>query len=372
MSYGKISTHHLLEDAFADFTGAPYAVAISSGGMGIQAVLRAAGLKPGSRVLHQVDTCPAVPFSIINAHLTPEFVDINQESLMLDLFKMDLDQSDVSAVIATHMWGNPENLGALQAKISGRNDEVLLIEDCCLALGTKIQGRHVGTIGDAGIFSFGSTKQLQAGEGGIVTLKDENLAAELRALRHWAERTIDFGDKNYRTIGMNGRMSEFVAAVALAQLKEYPQRLASIQENVYRFSEYLQSSSLFKVHHNGLGEGDESTFSQVTLTLPRDMKIKEAKVFKDCITQELEKCGINILPGNFTPLTHFEVFKTGAYLDWTHSNAEEIDISLDFPVANSIYQNYSIGIASANFTNKRRFDLFKREFIQAESAALRK
>ena len=283
---------------------------------------------------------------------------------------MNLDQRDVSAVIATHMWGNPENIGGLQAKISESNNNALLIEDCCLALGTKINGSHVGTIGDAGIFSFGSTKQLQAGEGGIVITKDENLAKELRALRHWAERTIDFGDNDYRTIGLNGRMSEFVAAVALAQLKEYPKRLASIQENVHRFSEYLQAFSPFKLHQNLVSVDDESTFSQVTLTLPKTMTVREANSLKANITQELRKSEIKTLPGNFTPLTHFQVFKTNAYLDWTHRAAKAGGIPIDFPVAHSIYENYSIGIASANFSNKRKFELFRRKFLAAESVAL--
>jgi len=371
MSYGKISVHHQLEEAFAQFTGAPHAIAISSGGIGIQAVLRASGLAPGSEVFHQVDVCPAVPFSIINAHLTPRFVDISLESLMLDAQQLNLENAGNSAVIATHIWGNPENIGEIQARIQNSKREVVLIEDCCLALGTKINGKHVGTFGAAGIFSFGSTKQLQAGEGGIVITKDENLAKEIRSLRHWAERRIDFSENDIKTIGLNGRMSEFVAAIVLAQLKEYPRRLSRITENVLKFSEYLGASSSFNLHQTSLNEGDQSTFSQITLTLPREIEVRTARGLKDRLTNELRKSDVNVLPGNFVPLNYYEIFKNGGYLKWTNDGLGSVKEIQEFPNAKNIYENYSIGIPSANFVNARKYDSFLKIFSKAEFSVLR-
>jgi dTDP-4-amino-4,6-dideoxygalactose transaminase len=371
MSYGKISVHHQLEEAFANFTGAPHAIAISSGGMGIQAALRASGLTPGSEVFHQVDVCPAVPFSVINAHLTPKFLDISPESLMLDVQQLNLGNEARSAVIATHIWGNPENIGGIQARIQNSKSKVFLLEDCCLALGTKINGKHVGTFGDAGIFSFGSTKQLQAGEGGMVITKDESLAKEIRALRHWAERRIDFNENDIYAIGLNGRMSEFIAAIVLAQLKEYPRRLSCITENVLKFSEYLGASSPFNLHQNIVHEGDQSTFSQVTLTLPQAIETRVARELKERLTEELKKSGVNVLPGNFVPLNQFEIFKNGAFLDWTHKNLRPDKETQNFPNAKNIYENYSIGIPSANFINTKRYELFRKIFSKAEFLAFR-
>ena len=371
MSYGRISVHHKLEEAFADFTGAPHAIAISSGGMGIQAALRASGLAPGSEVFHQVDVCPAVPFSVINAHLTPKFVDINQDSLMLDIQQLKLTGVESSAVIATHMWGNPENIGGIQASIQNSKRKVFLLEDCCLALGTKINGKHVGTFGDAGVFSFGSTKQLQAGEGGMVVTTDENLAKEIRALRHGAERRIDFQENDIQTIGMNGRMSEFIAAIVLAQLQKYPDRLSRITDNVLKFSEYLSASSPFNLHRNITHEGDRPTFSQITLTLPQEIEPKMAKGMKDALTQELAKSGVNVLPGNFVPLNHFEIFKSETYLGWTHNRSASRNQTQNFPHANNVYENYSIGIPSANFLNVRKYESFKKLFTKSELLAFR-
>ena len=83
MGYGKNLVHHRLEDEFAKYIGTNYAVVVNTGGMAIQMVLRAIGIKPGDEIVHQVDTCVATSFAIINAGGTPVFSDISLESFML-------------------------------------------------------------------------------------------------------------------------------------------------------------------------------------------------------------------------------------------------------------------------------------------------
>ena len=111
----KGGIHETLEKKFSDFVGSKHAIAVNSGGMAIQLSLRALGFVPGDEVIHQVDTCSAVPFSILNAGITPIFADINPKTLMLseNSIKSMITQH-TKAIMPTHMWGNAENMAMIQ------------------------------------------------------------------------------------------------------------------------------------------------------------------------------------------------------------------------------------------------------------------
>lgn len=182
MSSGRGLVHEGLEEEFAKYVGCKYAVAVNTGGMAIQMVLRALGIKPGDEVIHQIDTCVADPFAVINAGAIPIFADIDKSTFMLSGESVESLISDkTKAIKPVHIWGNPENMDMI-LKIA-REYNLHVIEDCCLALGAKYKGKMVGSIGDAGVFSFGCLKPVQAGEGGMITTNSESLAKELRTIR---------------------------------------------------------------------------------------------------------------------------------------------------------------------------------------------
>src|SRR6478736_526104 len=216
MAYGKGLAHERLEADFANYVGAPFAVAVGSGGMALQMSMRALGVKPGDEVIHQIDTCSATAMAVLNAGATPIFADISPETFMLDQSSVSENSNEATkAVIATHMWGNPENMKMLReltAKFGWK-----LIEDACLSLGAIAQGRKAGAWGDTSVFSFGCIKPIQGGEGGMIITSDEGMARELRAMRHWGDRTIEFGVRDVEQLAWNGRMSEIVAAVVREQ-----------------------------------------------------------------------------------------------------------------------------------------------------------
>jgi dTDP-4-amino-4,6-dideoxygalactose transaminase len=148
-------------------------------------------VKPGDEVLHQVDTCVANAFAVFAAGGTPIFVDINKDDFMLSMSSV-LDQitAHTKVIMPVHMWGNPEKMS--QVTDVARKHNLYSLEDACLAFGAELDGRKAGSIADAGVFSFGSLKPIQAGEGGMIVTNDEALARELRTMRNWGDRRIWF------------------------------------------------------------------------------------------------------------------------------------------------------------------------------------
>ncbi len=167
------------EQAFADYTGAPYAVAAGSGRLGLELVLRAWGLPEGAEVLLPAYEDLSVPRTVAALGLTPVCVDIDPRTQNLDLeAALARVGPDTACVIVAHLFGNPFPVDVLRARLPAG---VRVIEDCCHAVGTTVGGRHVGTLGDAGFFSFHATKPMMTFGGCVVTTADPALAAAVRA-----------------------------------------------------------------------------------------------------------------------------------------------------------------------------------------------
>jgi dTDP-4-amino-4,6-dideoxygalactose transaminase len=125
-----------------------------------------------------------------------------------------------SAILAVHLFGNPAAVDALQTIAS--NSGIPLICDAAHAFGSDINGRRIGTFGTAEVFSFSPTKLLVAGEGGMIATHDADLARKLRVARNYG----DSGNYDPDLAGLNARMSEFHAALALRGLQGLDARIA--------------------------------------------------------------------------------------------------------------------------------------------------
>jgi dTDP-4-amino-4,6-dideoxygalactose transaminase len=360
MSYGTHLAHNELETEFCKFTGSKYAVAVGSGGIGIQMSLRALGLDRKSEVMVQVDTCSATAMAILNAQCIPRFVDSDSETFQFNgesaLQKINLN---TGAIIASHLWGNVDDMESIKriAGIAG----VPVIEDCCLALGSTQNGSHIGKSGVVGVFSFGSTKPIQAGEGGIIVTEDVNLAKELRSMRHWGERSIDFGVRDVTQLSWNGRISEFSAAVARVQLEHFWEINNRIKENVNIFSEYLNKNfEEIEIQLGNLSSFESSSFSQVIL------KIKsESKLDRSQILNKLTHHKVGHFLANFEPMTELTLFNSGSWKKWI----DDVDWDLtnevnptSYPGAYKIFEKSGFGLSRTNFQSKWKLKQLIRSF----------
>jgi dTDP-4-amino-4,6-dideoxygalactose transaminase len=350
MTYGRGLAHERLETEFAETVGACQAIAVASGGVALQMTLRAMGLKPGDEAIHQVDTCSATAMAVMNAGVTPVFADISDDTFMLS--RSDVETRigpQTRALIATHMWGNPENMSELRALARQRG--LKLIEDACLGLGAIVQGKPAGSWGDVGVFSFGCIKPIQTGEGGMIVTDDESLARELRSLRHWGDRTIEFGIRDATQLAWNGRMSEIIAGIAREQLKGYPKHLQEMRDAV---EEFQQTLAEFPGLSLVLGTSEKvggCAFSQIVLRIDET----QAGIDKIRVMAELTKNGIVNWHANFELINSLSFFRSGAWRDWIlRGDIGRVGKNNEgpFPVAERVFARDGLGLGKTNFLSE--------------------
>ena len=351
MNSGANLIHEKLEEEFAAYIGSRYSVAVNTGGMAIQMALRAFGVKPGDEVLHQVDTCVADAFAVLAAGGTPIFVDINNDDFMLSTSSALKEITPHTKVIMpVHMWGNPEKMTWV-TEVS-RKHNLYSLEDACLALGAELDGRRVGSIADAGVFSFGCLKPIQAGEGGMIVTDNEALARELRTMRNWGDMTSEYGVRDQKTLSWNGRISELVAAVALEQLRGYPPYFAKLQELVAMFVDHLARIDGIEIAVLPTAH-TKPAYSQVVVKLDEGL----IGMPKTELMKRLKERSIGCWHANFEPINKLAFFKDGSWRNWIlrgDTCRVERNYNQTFVNSEQVYDRFGMGFTRDNFLSRER------------------
>ncbi|MEW6723980.1 MAG: DegT/DnrJ/EryC1/StrS family aminotransferase [Bacillota bacterium] len=221
------------EEAFAGFVGAPHGIGTSSGTSGLHVALLAAGIGPGDRVLTTPFSFVASSNAILYCGAEPVFADLDPATLNLDPCQAEwllASEPGIKAMLVVHLYGQPADLDYLT--FLARRHQLILIEDCAQAHGARFGARHVGTFGQAGVFSFYPTKNMTTGEGGAVVTADATLAGRVRYLiNHGASQRY-----LHQLLGYNYRLTDLAAAIGLAQLEKLPQFIASRRANAARLT----------------------------------------------------------------------------------------------------------------------------------------
>ncbi len=206
----------LFEKEFARFLGASYSVSVNSGTDALILGMRALRVPKGSEIIVPVHTFIATALAATENDLTPVFVDEDPEDYGMDL--TDLKRkitSKTRAIIAVHLYGQPEKIHEIQKIIKATGRKIYLIEDACQAHGAEYKGKKVGTFGIFSAFSFYPGKNLGAyGDAGAVVTNDEKLARHVELLREYGQ------EKKYHhsMLGVNSRMDTIQAAVLRVKL----------------------------------------------------------------------------------------------------------------------------------------------------------
>ena len=199
------------EEAAEQYLGVPHCVAVSSCTAGLVLTLQALSLE--GEVILPSFTFHAGAHSLLWNGLKPVFADCDPETFCLDPHAVKLQMSsNTTAILAVHLFGNPAAIVELQTIASDAS--IPLIFDAAHAFGSDINDKRVGNFGVAEVFSFSPTKLLVAGEGGMIATRDADLARKLRVARNYG----DSGNYDPELAGLNARMSEFHAALALCGL----------------------------------------------------------------------------------------------------------------------------------------------------------
>jgi dTDP-4-amino-4,6-dideoxygalactose transaminase len=220
---------------FAGFHDAKYGVAVTSGTTALETALRAARVGPGHEVIVPPYTFIATANSALMVGAIPIFADIDPDTYNLDPAAAEAAITErTKAIIAVHIGGSPCNMDAFLA-LAGKHN-LILIEDCAQAHGAEWRGTKVGAIGHLGAFSFQSSKNVTAGEGGIILTNDSDLYSRAWSI-HNVGRAPDGGWYDHRILGANLRLTQFQAALIRCGLRRLPELMDRRDECGF----YLQS-----------------------------------------------------------------------------------------------------------------------------------
>lgn len=253
------ATVRALEEAVSERLGVEV-VAVSSCTAGLMLVLQA--LDATGRVVMPSFTFSASAHAVVWAGGTPDFADVEPDRATLDPDGLTELLDSASAVSATHIYGSPcdvEALGKLAADAG-----IPLIYDAAHALGSTRDGTPIGRFGAAEVFSLSPTKVVVAGEGGLVATADPDLARTIRLGRDYGNP----GDYDTRFPGLNARMSELHAAVALTSFSRLDEHIAARVALVDRFAATVDGVPGLRIVRPA--EGDTSTFKDMTLVVDEE------------------------------------------------------------------------------------------------------
>jgi dTDP-4-amino-4,6-dideoxygalactose transaminase len=215
------------EAAFAEFTGAPHAIATASCMASLHLAYMAIDLGPGDEVIVPAQTHVAMAHAVAACGATPVFCDCEAETGNIDLDQAAALVTDKTrAISVVHYLGLPVDMDRVKEIAASRS--LFVVEDCAIALGARIDGTHVGLLGDIGCFSFYPVKHITTGEGGMVITTREDIAERVSKQRAFgidksfvAERRHS-GAYDVEFLGMNYRLGEIGAALGIEQMKRLP------------------------------------------------------------------------------------------------------------------------------------------------------
>jgi dTDP-4-amino-4,6-dideoxygalactose transaminase len=203
-----------LEEEIAEYVGSRHAVALNSGTDSLHLALRALDIGAGDEVITSPFTFVATTEAIGIVGARPVFVDIDPVTFALDPALIESAITPrTKAILPVHLYGFPASMHEI-VRIARRHG-LFVVEDCAQAIGATIQGRHVGTMGDIGCFSFFPSKNLGAyGDGGMLTTDSEQIAERVRMLRAHGGRV----KYHHEALGINSRLDELQAAILRVKL----------------------------------------------------------------------------------------------------------------------------------------------------------
>lgn len=249
------------EDKFAAFCGVGHAQAVTSGTAALKVALSALGIGPGDEVITQAFTFVATWEAILEVGAEPVFTEVDQT---LNMDPADLRKKitkKTKCIVPVHMLGAQARIEEIIAIACEHNLPVL--EDTAQATGARLGGKHLGTFGKCGTFSFDAVKTLTTGEGGMIITDDEPL---WRAMSEYHDHGHDHrpnpggrGGEGRRFIGSNYRMMELQGAIGLAQLAKVEEMIHAQKSHKSRLKEAASAIPGVTFRHLVDDSGDSAT-----------------------------------------------------------------------------------------------------------------
>ena len=240
------------EQRIAEYTGAKHCIVVNNGTISLTLIALAAGIKAGDEVIVPNYTMIATPNSIKMFGAVPVFVDVEEETLCMDInYAKKAINSKTKAIFLVTANGRYPKAGIEAFKNLCDEMNLLLLEDSAQSLGSWYpNGKHQGTIGLAGSFSFSSPKVISTGQGGAIVTNDDDMALRLRKLKDFGR--TGGGNDIHDSIGYNFKFTELQAVIGNEQMKKLPFRVERKREIFKKYKSYLKEISGIKFFNQDL------------------------------------------------------------------------------------------------------------------------
>lgn len=228
------------EKKIAEYCGAEYAVAVSSGTAALHTACSVAGISQGDEAITSPITFAATANAVAYCGGKPVFADIREDTLNIDVEEIRKKLSPkTKAILPVDFAGHPADLDEIKAIAEERN--LIIIEDACHALGAEYRGRKIGSLSNMTILSFHPVKHITTGEGGMVLTDSEEFYKKLRVFRHHGivRDDLDKSPWHYEIYdpGHNFRITDFQCALGISQMKKLDRFVERRREIAARYNE---------------------------------------------------------------------------------------------------------------------------------------
>ena len=297
-----------LESAFSGFVGAKHALAVSNGTHALHLACLALELGPGDEVIVPALTFVASANAVLYTNAEVRFAEIIGSS-DLNISPKDIERritDRTKAVLVVHYGGYPCRMAEI-IDLAHRHG-LAVIEDAAHAPGAFLEGRHLGTWGDVGCFSFFSNKNLATGEGGMVITQRDDIAEKLRVLRSHGMTTLTW-DRHHGhafsydvvALGNNYRIDEIRSALGLVQLKKLPANNARRKAITERYQEALLGGTFPGVQVPFVDTPGQPSYHIFPVLLPEDA---DRQAFMESMRNSGVQTSIH-----YPPIHHFTYYR---------------------------------------------------------------
>ena len=291
------------ERDLAEYTGANHAIATVNGTAALHIALKLAGVLPGDEVLIPALTFVATANAVMYCNAVPHFIDSDMNTLGIDVAKLRSyllvntkitnDQcvnintgSIIRALVPMHTFGHPVDMDPLMNLAEEFN--LAVVEDAAESLGSIYKGKHLGTFGRMGVFSFNGNKTITTGGGGAIITNNPGLAKRAKHLTTTAKLPHAW-EYRHDEVGYNYRMPNLNAALGCAQLEQLPRFVSAQREIFNRYQSVFNNIKGVKLMSEP--QGCRSNYWLQTLVID-----KEFSTYRDEILEFVNSAGFMVRP----------------------------------------------------------------------------
>ena len=271
-----------LEEKFAKYCGAKYAVAANNGTATLHCALYAIGVEEGDEVITTPFTFVATANSILMQRAKPVFADIKEDTFNIDPQEAEKQiTKKTKAIMPVDLFGLMYDVDAIHGL--AKKYRVKVVDDAAQSVGAKYKDRMSGSLADVSSFSLYATKNITAGVGGMITTNDKNIMEKCKLFRHHGQ---DEGTMyEYLEFGYNYRMVDMIAAIALEQLKKIDKFTQARRKNAAYLTKKLKNIEGLVLPSEKAGY--KHVYHQYTVRVTKDFAAT-----RDEFIKQLEKKGI--------------------------------------------------------------------------------